>query len=161
MYWTACEMFNRILQRRKYLCRSRALHIGLNLGILEEWVSGAIGVGLPREVGGHFRIVRELVGWLQVRRFLLFCLPVDKTMFISSAQCLSSIDQFASLVATVQTFRHLNPLQMRRAVRDYRYEVGESKMTEECSQYLAQLQKDWERQRVRMGVEVLKKEVSW
>jgi hypothetical protein len=49
---------------------------------------------------------------------------------------------------------------MRRAVRDYRYEVGESKMTEECSQYLAQLQKDWERQRVRMGVEVLKKEVS-
>jgi hypothetical protein len=66
MYWTACEMFNRILQRRKYLCRSRALHIGLSLGILEEWVSGAIGVGLPREVGGHFRIVRELVGWLQV-----------------------------------------------------------------------------------------------
>lgn len=48
---------------------------------------------------------------------------------------------------------------MRRAVRDYRYEVGESKMTEECGQYLAQLQKDWERQRVRMGVEVLKKEV--
>ncbi|KIM30850.1 hypothetical protein M408DRAFT_271449 [Serendipita vermifera MAFF 305830] len=139
MYWTACEMFNRILQRRKYLCRSRALHIGLNLGILEEWVSGTVGVGLPREVGGHFRIVRELVGWLQ---------------------CLSSIDQFASLIATVQTFRHLNPLQMRRAVRDYKYEVGESKMTEECSQYLAQLQKDWERQRVKMGVEALKKEMS-
>jgi len=33
-------------------------------------------------------------------------------------------------------------------------------MTEECSQYLAQLQKDWERQRVKMGVEALKKEVS-
>jgi hypothetical protein len=49
---------------------------------------------------------------------------------------------------------------MRRAVREYRYEVGESKMTEECSQYLAQLQKDWERQRVKLGVEALKKEVS-
>jgi len=66
MYWTACEMFNRILQRRKYLCRSRALHIGLNLGIIEEWVCGPVGVGLPREVGGHFRVVRELVTWLQV-----------------------------------------------------------------------------------------------
>lgn len=68
MYWTACEMFNRILQRRKYLCRSRALHIGLNLGVLEEWISGSVGVGLPREVGGHFKVVRELVGWLQVSR---------------------------------------------------------------------------------------------
>jgi hypothetical protein len=73
---------------------------------------------------------------------------------------LSSIDQFPSLIATVQAFKQLNPLQMRRAVRDYRYEVNESKMTEECAQYLAQLQKDWERQRVKMGVEALKKEVS-
>ncbi|KAG8867732.1 hypothetical protein FRC20_005043 [Serendipita sp. 405] len=110
MYWTACEMFNRILQRRKYLCRSRALYIGLNLGVLEEWISGGMGVGLPREVGGHFKVIRELVTWLQ---------------------CLSSIDQFPSLIATVQTFRQLNPLQMRRAVRDYRFEVGESHMTED------------------------------
>jgi len=48
---------------------------------------------------------------------------------------------------------------MRRAVRDYRYEVGESRMTEECSQYLAQLQKDWERQRVKLGVQALRKSV--
>ena len=56
--------------------------------------------------------------------------------------------------------RTLNPLQMRRAVRDYRYEVNESKMSDECVQYLAQLQKDWERRRVKMGVEALRKEVS-
>lgn len=37
----------------------------------------------------------------------------------------------------------LNPFQMRRAVRDYRYEVGEGRMNDECLQYLAQLQKDW------------------
>ncbi len=40
---------------------------------------------------------------------------------------------------------------MRRAVKDYRYEVGESRMDEECAQYLTQLQKDWERQRVKIG----------
>lgn len=33
-------------------------------------------------------------------------------------------------------------------------------MTEECNQYLAQLQKDWERHRVKLGVEALRKEVS-
>ncbi len=49
---------------------------------------------------------------------------------------------------------------MRRAVRDYKYEVNESRMTEECSQYLAQLQKDWERHRVKLGVEALRREVK-
>ena len=33
-------------------------------------------------------------------------------------------------------------------------------MTDECVQYLAQLQKDWERHRVKIGVESLRKEVS-
>ena len=50
-------------------------------------------------------------------------------------------------------------MQMRRATRDYKYEVNEEKMTEECMQYLTQLQKDWERHRIKLGVEVLRKEV--
>ena len=49
---------------------------------------------------------------------------------------------------------------MRRAVRDYRYEVNEGRMTDECVQYLTQLQKDWERHRVKLGVEVMRKEVE-
>jgi hypothetical protein len=49
---------------------------------------------------------------------------------------------------------------MRRAVRDYKYEVNEGRMTDECVQYLTQLQKDWERQRVKLGVQALRKEVS-
>ena len=48
---------------------------------------------------------------------------------------------------------------MRLAVRDYKYEVSEGRMTEECNQYLQQLQKDWERHRVKIGVEQLRKEV--
>lgn len=32
-------------------------------------------------------------------------------------------------------------------------------MSDDCSQYLVQLQKDWERQRVRLGVEAIRKEV--
>ncbi|KAF7347902.1 hypothetical protein MVEN_01548100 [Mycena venus] len=119
MYWTSCEMFNRILTRKKYLCRSRAIQMGMNLGALEEWV------------------VRDLLNWLQ---------------------CLSSITDFANLVATIQTMSNINPLQMRRAVREYKYEVNEGRMTEECVQYLTQLQKDWERHRVKLGVEALRKE---
>ncbi|KAF8344223.1 DIL domain-containing protein [Cantharellus anzutake] len=136
MYWLACEVFNRIINRKKYLCRSRALQIGLNVSVLEEWTGN---VGLPSGVCSHFQGVRELLTWLQ---------------------CHSSIDQFPALIDTIQTMKALNPFQMRRAVRDYRYEVGEGRMSEECLQYLAQLQKDWERRRVRMGVEALKKEIA-
>lgn len=51
------------------------------------------------------------------------------------------------------------PPKMRRAVRDYKYEVNEGRMTDECIQYLTQLQKDWERHRVKLEVEALRKEV--
>jgi len=135
-YWIACEVFNRVLSRKKYLCRSRAVQIGMNLSALEEWVEMA---NLPRSVLSHLTPVRDLLNWLQ---------------------CLSSITEFSNLVATIQTLKHLNPLQMRRAVKDYKYEVNESHMTEECSQYLAQLQKDWERHRVKLGVEALRKEME-
>jgi hypothetical protein len=56
---------------------------------------------------------------------------------------------------------HMKPdrIQMRRAVREYKYEVNENKLQEEFVQYLAQIQKDWERQRVKLGVEALRKEV--
>ncbi|KAG8954438.1 hypothetical protein FRC04_011765 [Tulasnella sp. 424] len=133
-YWTASELFNRLLSRKKYLCRSRAMQVGMNVGVLEEWVAR---IGLPRGVAGHFTPVRQLLSWLQ---------------------CLSSITDFAALVDTIQTMKGLNPLQMRRAVKDYRFEVNEGRMTEECSQYLAQLQKDWERQRIKLGVEIARKE---
>ncbi|KAF9044627.1 hypothetical protein BDZ89DRAFT_1059099 [Hymenopellis radicata] len=136
MYWTSCEMFNRILTRKKYLCRSRAVQIGMNLSSIEEWVGA---MSLPRGVQSHFAPVRELLNWLQ---------------------CLSSITAFDNLVATIQTMKSLNPLQMRRAVRDYKYEVNEGRMTDECIQYLTQLQKDWERHRVKLGVEALRREMG-
>ncbi|KAG1757660.1 DIL domain-containing protein [Suillus lakei] len=131
MYWTSCEIFNRILTRKKFLCRSKAVQIGMNLVVLEEWIED---MGLPRGIASHLTPVRDLLNWLQ---------------------CLSSITDFSNLVATIQTMKSINPLQA-----NYKYEVNEGKMTEECIQYVTQLQKDWERHRVKMGVEALRKEMG-
>ncbi|KAM6498026.1 DIL domain containing protein [Amanita muscaria] len=136
MYWTSSELFNRIMGRKKYLCRSRAVQIGLNVSMLEDWIDE---MGLPPGVQSHLTPVRHLLTWLQN---------------------LSSITDFANLVATIQVMKSLNPLQMRRAVREYKYEVNEGRMTEECIQYLTQIQKDWERHRVKLGVEAIKKEFN-
>ncbi|OBZ79434.1 Dilute domain-containing protein C25B8.08 [Grifola frondosa] len=74
MFWTACETFNRILTRKKYLCRSRAVQISMNLGVIEEWIGK---MEIPRGVGSHFAPVHDLLNWLQ---------------------CLSSIAEFPTLL---------------------------------------------------------------
>ncbi|KZT61318.1 DIL-domain-containing protein [Calocera cornea HHB12733] len=135
--WMHADMFNKVVSRSKYLCRSRAMQIRMNISMLEDWTSRE---GLPRSlVSKHFEPLNQLLQWLQ---------------------CCSQIDQFSDLIATVQTLRRINPLQMRKAVRDYRYEVGESHMSDECNQYLQQFQRDWERQRLRRGVENMRKEME-
>lgn len=97
-YWIACEfsptpsitylkarcvgeVFNRMLSRKKYLCRcvrhrhfrrfsvdimsrSRAIRIGMNLCALEEWGETA---NLPRGVLSQLAPARDLLNWLQVR----------------------------------------------------------------------------------------------
>ncbi len=64
MYTHTGEVFNRIVTRKKYLCRSRGVQIQLNLLALEDWVTEA---GLPLGVQAHFAPVKELLNWLQVR----------------------------------------------------------------------------------------------
>jgi len=141
----------------------------MNLTAIEEWIEE---MGIPSGIQIHLAPLRDLLNWLQVKHVML-----TNTYLIHILQCLSSITEFPDLVATIQTMKHINPLQvshlmlrfssspidvskMRRAVRDYKYEVNEGRMTEECIQYLTQLQKDWERHRVKLGVEAMRKEVN-
>ncbi|WVF67327.1 hypothetical protein IAT40_002078 [Kwoniella sp. CBS 6097] len=129
-FWISCELFNRILSQKKYLCRTKALQIKMNNTVLDDWVRAN---GLPAQTATkHLEPVSQLLQWLQ---------------------CLSQIKEFDMLIGTMQNMKAINPLQMRRAVRDYRYEVNEGKMNEECGQYLAQLQKDWERRRIQVRMQ--------
>lgn len=128
-FWISSELFNRVITRKKYLCRTKAVQIRMNITALEDWTRQN---GLPPNIATkHLEPIMQLLQWLQ---------------------CSSQINQFDMLIGTVQSFRSLNPLQMRRAVRDYRFEVSESRMADDCIQYLAQLQRDWERRRVHIGV---------
>ncbi len=36
-FWVGCELFNRVLTRKRYLCRSRAIQIRMNVSALEDW----------------------------------------------------------------------------------------------------------------------------
>ena len=121
-FWVGCELFNRVLTRKRYLCRSRALQIRMNVSALEDWArSNALPLSI---VHAHLSPLSQLISWLQ---------------------CQSSLQEFDGLIATMQGLKALTPVQMRRVVKEYRYEVGETRMSEECLQYLDQLIIDWKR----------------
>ncbi|KAK4056249.1 hypothetical protein OIO90_002692 [Microbotryomycetes sp. JL221] len=124
-YWIACEMFNRLLTHRKYLCRSRAMQIRLNASALEDWSRSN---RFPTKmVSHHFGPLNQMLQWLQ---------------------CLSSETTVDGLISTIQSLKSLNPLQLRKASEKYRYEVDESHLSQDCQDYLQQLQRQWERMRV-------------
>jgi hypothetical protein len=50
--------------------RSRAVQVGMNLSVLEEWIETA---NLPRGVMSHLAPVRDLLNWLQVRCLVRPC----------------------------------------------------------------------------------------
>ena len=121
-FWVGCELFNRVITRKRYLCRSRAIQIRMNVSTLEDWArSNALPLSI---VHAHLSPLSQLISWLQ---------------------CQSSLQEFDGLIATMQGLKALTPVQMRRVVKDYRYEVGETRMSEECLQYLDQLIIDWKR----------------
>ncbi|KDE08749.1 hypothetical protein MVLG_01203 [Microbotryum lychnidis-dioicae p1A1 Lamole] len=129
-YWIACELFNRLLTQKKYLCRSRAMQVRLNASALEEW---ARTNRLPRRIVSlHFAPLNHLLQWLQ---------------------CLSSETSVDGIIGTIQNLHALNPSQLLRAARDYRYEVDETKIEPECTEYLKQIEKQWERSRIQKMTE--------
>ncbi|PWZ02666.1 hypothetical protein BCV70DRAFT_196909 [Testicularia cyperi] len=121
-FWVGCELFNRVLMRKRYLCRSRAIQVRMNVSVLEDWArSNALPLSI---VHSHLSPLSQLISWLQ---------------------CQSSLQEFDGLIATMQGLKALTPVQLRKAVKDYRYEVSEPRMSEECLQYLDQLIIDWKR----------------
>ncbi|KAA1102997.1 hypothetical protein PGT21_003500 [Puccinia graminis f. sp. tritici] len=113
-----------IISRRKYLCRSKAMQIKLNVTTIEEW-------------GRANRCRRAWSG----------------NTWSHSTSCSSgrvSLGQagarsFASSSRSSLVLKTLNPAQLLKVSRDYRFEVDEPKLSEECRQYLVQTQQDWDR----------------
>ena len=137
LYWLGAELFNRIMSNRKYLARTKAMQIRMNVSILEEWArsnnrqpdhyehgsmtsTGETTVDAARR---HLAPVIQLLQWLQ---------------------CFSSLgqDDLEALVGTLQQLKRLTPQQLIHAVKHYRPEVGEKGLPKSAMKYLINLQKE-------------------
>ncbi|KAK3315003.1 hypothetical protein B0H66DRAFT_329952 [Apodospora peruviana] len=137
IYWLGAELFNRIMSSRKYLARTKAMQIRMNISALEDWArannrqpehyeggemksSGENTVDAARR---HLSPVIQLLQWLQ---------------------CFSSLgaDDLEALVGTLQQLKALSPQQLIHAATHYRPEVGEKGLPKSAMKYLAAIQKE-------------------
>jgi hypothetical protein len=137
IYWLGAELFNRIMSNRKYLARTKAMQIRMNISILEDWArqnnrqpehfengemksSGEATVDAARR---HLAPVIQLLQWLQ---------------------CFSSLgaDDLEALVGTLQQLKALSPQQLIHSATHYRSEVGEKGLPKSAMKYLVAIQKE-------------------
>ncbi|KAK0626229.1 hypothetical protein B0T14DRAFT_534426 [Immersiella caudata] len=137
IYWLGAELFNRIMSSRKYLARTKAMQIRMNISTLEDWArannrqpehyeggemktSGETTVDAARR---HLAPVIQLLQWLQ---------------------CFSSLgaDDLEALVGTLQQLKALSPQQLIHAATHYRPEVGEKGLPKSAMKYLVAIQKE-------------------
>ncbi|KAI8371180.1 hypothetical protein EDC96DRAFT_573254 [Choanephora cucurbitarum] len=117
-HFLSCEVFNYILSNKQYLARSKALQIRMNMTVFEEWIREH---QLPMTLSIYFDPVIQL---LQV------------------LQCVSQLTDLMDFITTTKTFHLLNPIQLKRVVLNYRYEVSEARLPEEIEKYAMQLAED-------------------
>jgi hypothetical protein len=137
LYWLGAELFNRVMDERKYLARTKAMQIRMNISVLEEWAatnnrqpehyehgsmtsSGETTVDATRR---HLAPLIQLLQWLQ---------------------CFSSLanDDLEALVGTLQQLTRLSWQQLIYSVKHYRPEVGEKGLPKSAMKYLNNMQRE-------------------
>lgn len=135
-YWLGAELFNRIMLTKKYLARSKAMQIRMNVSALEDWARAnnrvpehyengsmtASGESTMEAARKHLAPVIQLLQWLQ---------------------CFSSLgDDREALITTLMQLQQLTPTQLLQAVKHYRAEVGERSLSKNAMNFLIELQRD-------------------
>ncbi|KAM0191365.1 hypothetical protein ACHAPA_002126 [Fusarium lateritium] len=149
IYWIGAELFNRIMSNRKYLARTKAMQIRMNISILEDWARTNNRQSEHFE-GGEMRASGDTT-MDAARRHLA---PVIQ--LLQWLQCFSSLngDDMEALIITLQQLKRLSPQQLIHSANHYRAEVGEKGLPKSAMKYLINLQKEaaLKRERRRSGI---------
>ena len=137
LYWLGAELFNRVVSNRKYLARTKAMQVRMNVSTLEEWArnnnrhpehyeSGSLvatGESTVDAARQHLAPIIQLLQWLQI--------------FSTLGENHEALD------GTIKQLNRLSPQQLVHAVKYYRAEVGEKGLPKAEMKYLNGLQKEF------------------
>ncbi|KAK1088151.1 Allantoicase [Friedmanniomyces endolithicus] len=132
-YWLGAEIFNRIMSNKRYLARTKAMQIRMNISTLEDWArtnnrqpehyeNGAMtasGESTMDTSRRHLAPVVQLLQWLQ---------------------CFSSLGEDREAMATtLQQLPALSAKQLLHAAKHYRAEVGEKTLGKAATKYIQEV----------------------
>jgi hypothetical protein len=141
LYWLGAELYNRIMSNRRYLARTKAMQIRMNVSFLEDWARSNNRQPEHYENGSTTSTGENTVD--AARRHLA---PVIQ--LLQWLQCFSSLgEDFESLVGTLQQLTRLTPQQLIHAVKDYRPEVGEKGLPKSAMKYLVNMQRELDKRK--------------
>lgn len=149
LFWMGGELLNSVLGDKKYLSRTRAMQIRLNVSNIEDWCrannrrpddadefSKNVVYKSMVELGrDHLGPLTDILQWLQT--FSGFG------------------SDFTTVVATMQELTHVNPKQLLYAAKKYRVEVNEPQLSKDYKHYLADLANHYETQQASEAVDLL------
>lgn len=129
-YWLGAELFNRILSKKKYLARTKAMQIRMNVSVLEDWArnnnrtpehyeNGSLSTSGENTVDAarkHLAPVIQLLQWLQC--------------FSSLGEDMDAFDN------TLKQMTRLTAEQLLRSSNNYRCEVGEKGLPKQARRQL-------------------------
>lgn len=135
LYWIGAELFNRIMTTRKYLSRTKAMQIRMNVSVLEDWAR--VNNRKPEHYENGATMTSGETTIEAARRHLA---PI--VQLLQWLQCFSSTSEdHEALLDTLMQLQRLSPMQLLHAVKNYRYEVGEKALPKAHLKFLQQLQK--------------------
>ncbi|KAF9117031.1 hypothetical protein BGX27_005581 [Mortierella sp. AM989] len=121
LYYVSSEVFNRMMNNRKFLSRSKALQTRLNISILEDWLRNN---KLPSRLADQIAPLVQLLQLLQV---------------------LSQQNDLTIWIETRKKVELLNSMHIKHVVSLYRYEVNEERLPAEVTKYVMQVAADTEK----------------
>ncbi|QSL65309.1 hypothetical protein MERGE_002619 [Pneumocystis wakefieldiae] len=131
-YWFNAELFNRIITKKGYLSRSKAINIRLNISVIEDWArvnnsqfqkmhikslnSGHKSFDIYNSFKSHIAPLVQLLQWLQ---------------------CLTSLNSIENIETTVDALNLLTSTQLLYIAKNYKLDIDENKLEKEIIQYLS------------------------
>ena len=132
-YWIGAEIFNRIMSNKRYLARTKAMQIRMNISVLEDWARTNSRTSEHFENGSATASGESTVD--AARRHLA---PV--VQLLQWLQCFTSLgDDREAMEMTLSQLPTLNTKQLVHTVKHYRAEVGEKTLSKSSLKFMQEV----------------------
>lgn len=139
LFWLGAVLFNRVLTNRRYLSRSRAMQVRLNVSAIEDWA---------RQNDRKYEMVDEFGNGKIYPSISELCRKHTASLvqMLQWLQCFTGFgDDFTNVIATLQQLTALNPFQLLHVAKKYRPEVDENGLSKDYKKYLQELAESFKR----------------